>query len=285
MSQANYFPPPAALLPESSTAAPARASGWNNVQAIGGIVIKELYRRKDFYVLFILTALITLVLGSVNFFNEANIVRMLKELCLDLIWAATLVMAVTTTARQIPAEKEHRTIFPLLAKPVTRSQLLIGKCWGCWQASGLALVLFYTFFVLISGLREHEWPLAAYAQAMVLHWVMLGIVIAMTMFGSIIFAAPSSNNTIIFILTIGILLIGRHLNSVALQMSQPMQTIVYWLYYAIPHLELFDVRDLVIHDLGLVPWLVWLGALLYAFVYMAVFLAAACLAFRRKAVN
>ena len=58
----------------------------NNVLAISGIVIKELYRRKDFYVLFVLTALITLLLGSVSFFNDTKIVRYLKEVCLLLTW-------------------------------------------------------------------------------------------------------------------------------------------------------------------------------------------------------
>ena len=38
----------------------------NTIVAICGIVIKELYRRKDFYVLFVLTAIITLALGSVT---------------------------------------------------------------------------------------------------------------------------------------------------------------------------------------------------------------------------
>src|ERR1051325_6308575 len=108
-------------LPER-TAGAAAVSGWNNVLAIAGVVLKELYRRKDFYVLFVLTALITLVMGSVNFFNQENIVRYLKEICLFLIWASSLVITITTTARQIPAERENRTLFPLLAKPVTRHQ-------------------------------------------------------------------------------------------------------------------------------------------------------------------
>jgi len=41
----------------------------NTISALAGVVIKELYRRKDFYVLFVVTALITLVMGSVSFFN------------------------------------------------------------------------------------------------------------------------------------------------------------------------------------------------------------------------
>jgi Cu-processing system permease protein len=271
-------------LPETAiTARPT--SAWNNVLAIAGVVIKELYRRKDCYVLFVLTALITLVMGSVNIFHEDKIVRYLKEICLFLIWASSLVIAITTTARQIPAERENRTLFPLLAKPVTRSQLLVGKFLGCWLASGLALSMFYLFFGIVSGAKEHDWPVLNYFQAMTLHWFMLGIVCAMTMLGSIVFAAPSSNNTITLVLTVGILLVGRHLNKVALKLSEPAQTALYAAYFVIPHLELFDVRDLIVHNWGLIPWTIWAAALGYAAVFAALFLGFACLLFRRKAVN
>ncbi len=257
----------------------------NNALAIGGVVIKELYRRKDFYVLFILTALLTLVLGSVNFFNEDKIARYLKEICLLLIWISSLVIAITTTARQIPAEREQRTIFPLLAKPVTRAQLVVGKFLGCWLACGLSLLVFYFFFGVVSGSREHHWPILNYFQAITLHWFLLGVVAAMTLLGSVVFAAPSSNNTITFVVVAGILLLARHLNKVALQLSEPWQSVVYGCYFAIPHLELFDVRDLIIHNFAVIPWLIWAAALGYATVYAAVFLAATCLVFRRKALN
>jgi ABC-type transport system involved in multi-copper enzyme maturation permease subunit len=261
------------------------AGAANNVLAIAGVVIKEMYRRKDFYVLFVLTALITLLMGSVTFFNQDNIVRYLKEICLFLIWVSSLVITVTTTARQMPAEREQRTLFPLLAKPVTRHQVLLGKFFGCWFAAGLSLLLFYLFFGLVAGAKEHEWPVPHYFQAMTLHWFMLGVVCAMTLLGSLVFAAPSSTNTIVLIVSAGILLLGRHLNKVALRLEEPGQTLLYAVYFAIPHLELFDVRDLIIHNWGLIRWEIWAGALGYAAVYAAMFLALACLVFRRKAVN
>ena len=77
----------------------------NNIFAVAGIVVKELYRRKDFYVLFILTIVICLIMASVNIFSDNQIIRYLKELCLLLIWVSSLVIAITTTARQIPAER------------------------------------------------------------------------------------------------------------------------------------------------------------------------------------
>ncbi len=257
----------------------------SKVLPIAIVVVKELYRRKDFYVLFVLTALITVLLGSVSFFNDSHIVRYLKEICLLLIWISALVIGIVTAARQIPAERENRTIFPLLAKPVTRAHVIVGKFAGCWLATGLALVVFYVFFSVIAGSREHTWPLSSYFQALWLHWLMLGIVIAFTVLGSIIFAAPSSNSTITLILALAILFVGRHLNKVAAGLPEPASSIVYALYFVIPHLEFFDLREFIVHDWGVIDWQAWGLATLYSLVYMGFFLLAAWLAFRRKALS
>lgn len=254
----------------------------NTSIALARVVIKELYRRKDFYVLFVLTAAITLLLASVNLFNDDKIVRYLKEICLLLIWISSLVIAIVTTARQIPAERESRTIFPLLAKPVTRAHVIAGKALGCWLASGLALVVFYAFFTVVTCLREGQWPIANYLQALWLQWMMLAVVIGLAMLGSVVFTASSSNTTICFIVVAGILLVGGHLNTIALQQPEPASSLLYVVYFAIPHLELFDVRDLVIHNQKLIGGLDCVLATLYAAVYAAFFLVAAWLAFRRK---
>ena len=257
-----------------------------NIFAVAGIVIKELYRRKDFYVLFILTVLVCLIMASVNIFNDKQIVRYLKELCLLLIWISSLVIAITTTARQIPAEREQRTLLPLLAKPLTRTQLIFGKFLGCWIACGLVLICFYVFFGALALSREHAWPLLNYFQAAFLHWIMLGVVVALSLLGSLVFAAPSSNSTICFVIVATILCVGRYLDAVALSMAEPFRSIVYMVYFAIPHLEVpFEMRNLIVHDWPLIGWNFYGLYILYALAYTTAFLVAACLVFRRKAVN
>ncbi|MBP9900934.1 MAG: ABC transporter permease subunit [Verrucomicrobiota bacterium] len=301
----------------------------NNVMAISGIVVKELYRRKDFYVLFVLTALITLLLGSVSFFNDAKIVRYLKEVCLLLIWISSLVIAIGTAARQIPAERESRTIFPLLAKPVTRGQFIMGKFLGCWLACGVALAVFYLFFGVVSESRGgrhsssaelsstaaavgteaanqvddhdhagdgsehhdehavlgHRSVVLNYVQALWLHWMMLGVVTAMVLLGSVVLSAPSVSVTISFIGIVGILLLGEHLNKVALRQPQPLQAILYTGYFLIPHLEWFDIRDRVIYDQPPIPFADGGLATLYAIAYTGLFLFLTWFVFRRKALT
>lgn len=255
------------------------------IWAVAEVVLKELLRRKDFYVLFILTAVISAVALSVNIFNDNKMVRYVKELCLLLIWISTLVMTITTAARQIPAERESRTLLPLLAKPIARWQLLVGKFLGCWLALGATLLCFYGFFALMSAMREGTFPWVNYAQAAVLHWILLGVLAALALFGSLVFSASSSNTTICLVVAAGILTLGRHLNKVALQLEEPGRTITYFIYYLIPHFELFDVRDLIIHNWPAIPWGPWCLAILYGGCFAGLFLWLGCWLFDRKPVN
>ena len=258
----------------------------NAIYAITIVVLKEMIRRKDFYVLFVITALITLVMGSVSIFNDNSIAGYLKELALLLVWICSLVIAVTTTARQLHAEKENRTIFPLLAKPVSRAQLLAGKFFGCWFATGIALAVFYGFVAIVAASREHTLPVGSYAIAFLLHWGALAVVVAMALLGSIVFAAPSSNGTICLIVAAAVLVLERHLNTVAIQHGGFLGDVLYAIYFIMPRLDwAFDVREfLIFHDpmpgLGVTG-----GALAFYAGYAALLILGAWLLFRRRPLN
>ena len=111
---------------------------------------------------------------------------------------------------------------------------------------------------------------------------MSAIVIALVLFGSVVFTSPAENVSVCILVVLGLLLVGGHLNQVALQQPQPWQTLMYTVYFLIPHLEWFNTRDFVIYNWAVVPWVDWLLALLYAAVYTVFFLFAAWLVFRRK---
>jgi len=256
------------------------------IAAIAGVVLKEMVRRKDFYVLFVITALITLVMGSVNIFNDHSIAGYLKALCLLLIWICSFVIAISTAARQLHAEKESRTIFPLLAKPVSRAQLLLGKFLGCWLACGVALLLFYVFLGVVSGSREHTWPVGSYVTAMLLHWGALGVLVALALAGSLVFSAPSANVTICFIVALGIVWLEPHLNTVALRTGGVLGSALYGLYFILPRLDwAFSVRELLVFDNPLPGVAVCGGALLFYAAYTAALLLASWLLFRRRALT
>ena len=74
-----------------------------------------------------------------------------------------------------------------------------------------------------------------------------------------------------------------YLNRVALQNPEPMQSIIYTIYFIIPHLEFFDLHELVVHNQPPVQWTALGEAVLYAAAYTAFFLVGAWALFRRKA--
>ncbi len=147
---------------------------------------------------------------------------------------------------------------------------------------GDGIVLPIVNMVIVSFLLSHRESIDGTTVTLA---VGLGIVIAFTLLGSIVFAAPSSNGTICFVCAAGMLLLGRHLNKVALSLAEPLQSLLYTAYFVLPHLELFDVRELIIHDAGSIRWDMVALATLYATAYAAFFLYAAWLAFRRRPLN
>lgn len=258
----------------------------NAILAIIIVVLKEMVRRKDFYVLFVITALITLLMGSASIFNDSSIAGYMKDGALLLIWVCSLVIAITTTARQLYAEKENRTIFPLLAKPVSRAQLLLGKFFGCWIACGLALFVFYLFLALVAASREHTLDVGSYLVAMLLHWGALAVVVGMSLLGSIVFAAPSSNGTICLVIAFAILWLAGHLNTVALHIGGLLGNFLYAVYFLTPRLDwAFDVREFLIFHDPMPGFLFCSGATLYYAAYTSMLLLAAWLLFRRRALN
>jgi DMSO/TMAO reductase YedYZ heme-binding membrane subunit len=79
--------------------------------------------------------------------------------------------------------------------------------------------------------------------------------------------------------------VGEFLNRVAAQTGGLTGWLVYAVYYVVPHVEIFDVRERVIHGWEPVPWIPVGLASAYALAYMALLLAASALWFRRKPLN
>jgi hypothetical protein len=145
--------------------------------------------------------------------------------------------------------------------------------------------MFYFFYGIIVASREHTLAIVPYLEAVWLHWMCLGIVVAMVLLGSVVFTAPSSNATICFIVVLGLLFAGQYLNRIAANIGGTEGTIVYALYFLIPHLEFFDIRKIIIHDHEPVNVFAVAGATLYGAMYSFMLLSIAWGIFRRKALT
>jgi len=255
-----------------------------NIWAVARVSVLELWRRRDIYVALILALAVVVPLSAIKVFGVGGIVRYIREAALLLIWAFVAIIAITTAARQVPSEIERRTILPLLAKPVRRGEVVLGKFVGATLASWAAVLLFYACYVIVMGAKSGAWVTVALLQGVMLHLLFTGLAIAMTLCGSMLLT-PSANVTVSLLAVAGMLLFGARLPTFAQKAALPLNGAL-WLVHAVaPHFEFFDLRIRVVHDgWGPLPWGVFVAIAAYALVYAAFFLVAAVLVFARKRV-
>ena len=83
---------------------------------------------------------------------------------------------------------------------------------------------------------------------------------------------------------VGILLLGQYLYKLALNMTEPVQTLLSVVFFVIPHLEFFDVREMLIFGWPIPLWACGMAAL-YAFAYTMFFLVLTWLVFRKQSLG
>jgi Cu-processing system permease protein len=105
----------------------------------------ELVRRREFAVLLILMGLFLLgvVVARVVGIESAATGTFLLNLGLTLAFSLAHLLVILHAARQFPDELESRMLHPLLAKPITRAQYLVGKWLGSTLA-GLSVLVVLT---------------------------------------------------------------------------------------------------------------------------------------------
>jgi ABC-type transport system involved in multi-copper enzyme maturation permease subunit len=251
------------------------------IRALAALSILELYRRKDLIVVFILSAVILLPLTLFAPFGVKGASRYINELALLLLWLFSLVITLGVSARLFPPEFDSRTIFPLLAKPVGRGTVLLGKYAGALAAAVSALAVFYAAYGALLGFRQGGWFPPVLLQAFVLHAGLLAVVAALAVLGSLV-VTPSANLTFCALLVAGMLLFGQRLPDLAAAQPLPGKCVLTAIHWICPHLEFFDMRQRVVHVWPPVGWGVCAAALAYAAAYASACLALAACAFRRK---
>ncbi len=251
------------------------------IVTLARVVWLETLRRKDVYVLLVLLAAMLGALLSLNLYGLGGVVRYLKDTGLLLSLVLSWILAVGVTARQLPQEEMRGTIHPLLAKPVTRAELILGKWLGGWLVVCAATALFYLLVLLVVAHRGGRLDAITLLQTFVLHAAGLAVLCALALCLSTrtTFGAAASLAAVV----IGAAyMIAPRVPALIVAQTGWRASALRVLYYAVPHLELFDLRQRAVHDWGAAPWPPVLGALVYAAVWTALLLLLAWLGYRNK---
>jgi len=134
------------------------------ILAIAAATWTELVRLKVFYFLVIFALL---VIGNSFFlarFSFEEEFQMLKDIALGAMSIFSSLLAILATATLLPKDVEDRTIYTILAKPVSRTEYLLGKLAGVFLLLALSVVLMGVVFAGVLLLRTEAQLHAASAE-------------------------------------------------------------------------------------------------------------------------
>lgn len=251
------------------------------VGAVALLAVLELYRRRDLLVAFILASVILVPLASLNLFGVQGVVRYLQEVALLLVWVFSIIIGLGTAARQLSAELDSRTIYPLLSKPIRRGEVLVGKYFGALVATASCTLLFYACYAVLGLVKGGLALNLVFVQALLLHLAFLAVLTALVICGSTLLT-PSANLTCGALLTAGMLLFGERLAGIAASAPLAAKVIAYGAHIVLPHFEFFDLRQRIIHSWEPVSAGVTGAVLLYAALYSAALLGFSIALFNRR---
>ena len=255
-------------------------------------VFKESVRDKVLYNLVLFAVLLTGASYLIGQLTAGQDVKIIKDFGLGATQVFGLFIAVFIGIGLVSKEVERRSIYSLLAKPVRRHELILGKYAGLVltlavnivvMAVALYAVLGYMSWVQTEEFRQ-SWEASATDPAMLLAIVLifaqLMLVTAITLFFST-FSGPILSAA----LTFGLFVVG-HFNADLRNFENVVDSraaayLARTLYYVLPNLAPFDVRAEVVHaqpvSLGYVALTTG-----YAVAYIAALLLAAMFIFSRR---
>jgi ABC-type transport system involved in multi-copper enzyme maturation permease subunit len=250
--------------------------------ALAEAAVLESIRRKDLYVALILAVLMIGAAATIGTFGVSGLEIFLKDTALTVVNLLSILMAILFSSRQVAEEVSRRTVYPLLARPIGRGDLLIGKFLGAFALSAISLGLFG--LVAWGALACYGLNVGAvlFIEYLVVRLVSLGLICAMTIALSL-FLTPSATVTVALLLAIGSTTFRDAIMLLYGPASAATQTLLRVSYFVLPHLDLFDLSKKVSY--GWQPVHAWVvgDLVLYAIVYCALFLGIGWLRFRRQA--
>lgn len=246
------------------------------VRAITFNTIADAVRKKIVYVVFLIALALILSAPSLPSFNVGVRVTLFLNIALGLSALTLAILSIALSVSQIPVEIEKKTVYNILSKPVSRTQLLLGKF------IGVCLTLF-TISFLISCL------ILAFSYFYFNHWqptILLGLLTiyfeSLVLAAFAFFCSTFSTPTISTFLTILFYFIG-HVKNTLLELAEKSLSpfIVKTFYFLLPSLENFNLNDAVSHQVNIPTN--FLGSLfLYALIFTLIFLLLSKIIFERK---
>jgi ABC-type transport system involved in multi-copper enzyme maturation permease subunit len=256
-------------------------NNFSQTKLIARAVFLELLRKRDLYVVFLLMGVFVIGALFVNIvgIENAATATFLLNLGLTLAYYAAHILTLLLAARQLPNEIENRTLYPLLAKPVERRTVLLGK-WAACSLAGIGVFLALGLVGVLPVPRRETFDNLLLMQAFVLIPCSLALLSALAIALSLLFTRG------ITLLILGLLLaLGGQWTGIVEHTvpGDAARRAVHLLLLYVPDFSRFNLITRYTDGIGALAGGEWLGMILYAVIFTAAALALAARTFERRA--
>jgi ABC-type transport system involved in multi-copper enzyme maturation permease subunit len=205
-------------------------------------------------------------------------VKIIKDLGLASLGFFGVIIAVFVGTSLVHKELDKRTVFVVLTKPVQREVFLVGKLLGLLATLTVLVVAMGAAYMGLLAILKVPVTVGVF-QAIGFSWLELLVLTTVTLVFST-FSTP----VLCMLYAFALYFIGHNASTfygLAKKAGAGLRELLLALYYVMPNLEIFDIKNKVVYNYTAtsaeVTW-----ALVYAFGYSAFLFAIAALIFRRR---
>jgi ABC-type transport system involved in multi-copper enzyme maturation permease subunit len=254
--------------------------------AIARVTAAEALRKRVLYAILVFGVGCLLAVTLFSSYEPSEQDVMVKDLGLTLITMFASLIVIVTSISLIPDEVERRTIYPIMAKPVRRSEFLVGKFLGVQVPVAISMVVMLIALMAIMAIKFHSWPWALVMAVALLFFAM------MVLTGAVIMVSTRTSAIVAALVGVVVFALGfnmerlYHLADPAHATSKFNAVTLGLLAAVLPNLSMFDLRVEAASPPQYYPWpQMWAlfgNGVLYAIGYLAVLMIASSLLFSRR---
>lgn len=218
----------------------------------------------------------SVLLSTLTLGEQAKII---KDVGLAAISIFGLLIAIFVGIQLVYKEIDKKTIYTIIAKPITRYQFLLGKYFG------LILTLVVEVAVMTVGYMLIIWIYAGYFDFVLLKAILLIFFQLMVITAVAIMFSTFSTPALSGLFTLGVYVIG-HLSGDLKVFGGGSEIAVVrhvsnFLYYLLPNLSNFNIKGEVVYNIP-VSWKFILFSITYGILYIFILLLISTVIFNRR---
>ena len=249
-----------------------------NVLTVAAQTFTEARRNRVFYSLFLFALVV--VLSSVIFteVTSTTMDRVLKDTGLAAINVFALALTVFTGVGIINREIDRRSIYTVLAKPLSRTSYIVGKYLGLLGIIvATSAMMFGGLLLVMKGYRTeiHAGIFLGY----------LGVLLEVMVLGSVAVLCSTFTTSFISAFICVAVWLSGHLSTEFLRVVRksdgPRRVLGEAIYYLVPNLDRFNFKYHATYDLTVAPSTL-LAVVLFGVAYAAAALVGAVMVFQRR---